>query len=90
MRWGLSQMERSLSKVSFAEALAQVSPPQIGVRCYTCAMLFEMDEADRLAFEDALASPLSATVIVKAMERAGYKASRGSLQRHRRGECKAV
>jgi hypothetical protein len=49
-----------------------------------------MNEEDRAAMEDALDSPLSISIIVKAIERAGYEASRGSIARHRRGECKAL
>jgi len=83
-------MEQSPSRVSFAEALALVTPPHIGVRCYTCSLLGSMNEEDRAAMEDALDSPLSISIIVKAIERAGYEASRGSIARHRRGECKAL
>lgn len=76
------------SKVSLADALAQVTPAHIGVRCYTCVAVQLMDEKDRAVFDEALANrELSNPMIAKALRAAGYEVSRGSLARHRRGEC---
>jgi hypothetical protein len=47
-----------------------------------------MAEEDRQVFEAAIASGnYTIPMIVDAMHSAGYKSSRGSLARHKRGEC---
>jgi hypothetical protein len=84
-------MEQSESSPRLADVLASLLPVQIGVKCYTCAMLESMPSEDRDAFEEAIESgSFSDPTLVKALSRAGYRTSRGSLARHRRGECKPV
>lgn len=74
--------------LSLADALGAVSRPHVGVRCMTCMTIETMNEEDRQVFEAAIASGnYSIPMIVDAMRSAGYKSSRGSLARHKRGEC---
>jgi hypothetical protein len=50
-----------------------------------------MSPEDAATFVEIMASrDNSVALIVTALKAAGYPASRGSLARHRRGECKPV
>lgn len=84
-------MEQSATNPSLREALANVSLPQIGVRCFTCTVMDDMTPEDLQAFTEAMGNKsLSNNAIATALAAAGYKVSRGSLARHRRQECKPV
>lgn len=81
-------MERSETRLRLSDALEGVTPAHIGVRCYTCVAVEQMDEEDRVVFEEALDNrSLTNPMIARALRAAGYDVSRGSLARHRRGEC---
>lgn len=74
--------------LSLASALQSVTRPRIGVPCMTCTAIGAMTPEDREVFEQAIRSDeFSIPMIVDAMRAAGYKSSRGSLARHKRGEC---
>jgi hypothetical protein len=76
------------SKVTLADALASVQPTHIGVKCYTCSAVSSMTKEDREVFEEALTRrDITNPMMVRALKAAGYEVSKGSLARHRRGEC---
>lgn len=84
-------MERSEKTPSLADALRATPPTLFGVRCHTCVLLESMPQDDAVTFRAALANEeFSVPFLVRALGAAGYRSSRGSISRHRRGECVRV
>lgn len=72
---------------TLADALAD--PPLTKARCHTGQVLERLEPDDRQALTDAMAGPASSAHIVGALRKAlGVQLAAGSMQRHRKGECK--
>jgi hypothetical protein len=77
--------------VSLAERLAQTTPNQSGARCTVCRLIVELPAPDNETLRAAVdGSTYNSTQIAEALQAEGHKISRGTVQRHRRGECRGA
>ena len=74
--------------MKFSEALAdEEERSRKGPLCTLAVITSGLDDTDRKALDDALASNAANTLIVRALASIGYRVSAQTLSRHRRGEC---
>ena len=82
--------------MSLAEAFKNYQPRAKGLLCQVCRMMADLSASDRKALDAAFAdTDLSAPDILYVLTEAGQipesrLPSVGSLNRHRRGECKGI
>jgi len=76
--------------VSLRDELARAQPTRRGPKCSICKLLVDLPEDDRMALEEALESRLPSTVIQRAILADGHHLGRGSVGRHRRGDCSGL
>lgn len=73
--------------MSLKDALEVAEPGRTGPKCSVCVLLSELPMEDRMALEEALASSLAESAIFRAIRSEGFYVGKGSIGRHRRGDC---
>lgn len=73
--------------MSLREQLAAHKSTQRGPRCSICKLLPMLSEDDRMVLEEAMASNMASAQIQRAILAEGHNIGRGSVARHRRGDC---
>lgn len=73
--------------MSLRDQLQNQQPLAKGPRCSICKLLQTLPEDDQMALLEALESSLHSTFIQRAIMAEGHKIGRGSVARHRRGDC---
>ena len=76
--------------MSLRDELSKAQPVRRGPKCSICRLLIDLPEDDRDALEEALDSYMPSTVIHRAIAADGHRVGRGSVGRHRRGDCKSL
>lgn len=69
------------------DALAAARTQQRNRKCLTCRLLAVLDDDDRAALTEALASDMSSAAIARALLAEGHEVRDQSVSRHRRGAC---
>lgn len=60
------------------------------MRCTVCAYMLTLDDADRVALEQAFASSMMTSAIRAALIRSGERFADYTLRRHRNGQCRGL
>ena len=76
--------------MSFAEALAEITPSHAGAICQAARWRSQQTAEDVIAFDEAMKSSRTSTDINRAMRKMGFTGRVDNLQRHRRGDCTCV
>lgn len=76
--------------MSLREQLGKAQPTRRGPKCSICKLLVDLPEDDLVALKEALESRLPSTVIQRAIIADGHQIGRGSVGRHRRGDCSGL
>ena len=73
--------------MGLADAIAEATR-RPGTLCTVGRVRAGLNDADRVALDDALGDPrVSAQQIMRALRAEGHEATRSPLERHRRGDC---
>lgn len=75
--------------MGFADTLGSVDRPPIkGPPCGLLTVLDQMGDADAKALQSALDDPkIGSTAIARALRAEGFRVGRGTVARHRAGDC---
>lgn len=77
--------------MNLADRLAVTSGGRAGPLCIVCWLLADLPEPDRSTLDDALNGDVYTSVqIAAALTAEGHRVSKGTMARHRRGECRGV
>lgn len=77
--------------MSLAERLTATNAGISGARCTVCRLLVELSEPDRSTLADALTgNDYSSVQIADALTAEGHRIRKGTVSRHRRGECRGI